>query len=69
MARRGGIPPDVLFEHDLSHESPAVRAWFRVFLSFSCCKNADDQLRTFIIQQNQRGSMVIPTIPITSWPM
>ncbi len=69
MARRAGSFPDELFEHDLAGEPPSVRAWFRVILSWACCSTADRQLKTFIVQQNQRGNMIFPTVPITSWPM
>ncbi len=48
--------------------SSGAREWFDLILCWACLDAADHQLREFVHLANGRGDLVVPTLPITSWP-
>lgn len=69
MARRYGMRPSRVVPSALAGLDPAASEWADLLLMWACVANADEQLRHAVLTMNQRGDMVFPTIPLTSWPM
>jgi hypothetical protein len=68
MARRYGQTPAQVLGVPDDLESPEEIQWFSLILSWACVRAADYALRSFIQQENSRGTMLFPVLPVTDWP-
>ena len=68
VARRYSRMPGDVVPSATAGMSPGAREWYDLIMAWACLEAADDQLREFVMMANGRGDLVVPTVPITSWP-
>jgi hypothetical protein len=67
VARRYGRQPAEVLGYPEGLDLVA-RDWYTLILSWATTAAADKQLRHFLLAANNRGELVVPTLPVTSWP-